>query len=216
MIYKNKLLVFVGPDGSGKTTAINKIRASLSSTNQVQVNHIRFNHIPRAGQLKNFIVSLFKLEVTSIPKATVSEVDEPITQYIYPDNVPLFKILVLMCYEVFDYIIGYLTLYSRSNNKIIVFDRYIYDYYTEKHWSNTPTSFMRILMKLAPKPDFIFFMHNEPMVINSRKNELSVEDIVLVSERIKTLLNKEENLVVIDTSKSINQITDEIIALLKK
>ena len=89
MLHRHKLIVFVGPDGSGKTTIINKIKDSLSPNNQVQINHIRFNRIPRAGQLKKFILSLFKLKITFIREATVSDVGKPKSQYVYGDNVPM-------------------------------------------------------------------------------------------------------------------------------
>tara|TARA_B100001142_G_C14295885_1_gene640817 strand:- start:648 stop:1295 length:648 start_codon:yes stop_codon:yes gene_type:complete len=214
MLKKNKLIVFVGPDGSGKTTVINKLISMLPSRKKTLINHIRFNKIPRLGHLKKILISIFKLKIPDQYKVTKSTLDNPKNLYVYGPSFPVWKIILVLSYEVLDYLLGYFDVYDSRDEKVIIFDRYIYDYYTEKDWCNTPKFFMKFLMKIIPKPDYIFFMKNEPEVIHKRKKELVVEDIRIVNTRTKTLLEYENNFIRIDTNNTPEQITENIIRLI--
>ena len=216
MNIKSKFMVFVGPDGSGKTTIIENLRSRLSSNYRVEVNHIRFNLIPRAGNLKAFIKALFKLKISNVNRKSESSLDPPTGRYIYGPDIPLWKIIFLLCYEVFDYVFGYFIVFGRGRDSILMFDRYIYDYYTEKNWSNTPIWFMNILLLLVPKPDYIFFLKNDPIEINRRKNELSIDDIDIVNKRIITLLSDKDNFVTVDTNNSPDDMAQIILDLISK
>jgi thymidylate kinase len=214
MFNKSKLVVFVGPDGSGKTTIIENIKAKLSSKYKVKVNHIRFNNIPRAGNLKSFILSIFKGESRRLNYLTKSDLNTSSKHYVYGPKIPLFKIILLLSYEIFDYIFGYLSLYNSKNDSIILFDRYLYDYYTEKDWSNTPLWLMNFFSSLAPGPEYIFFMENSPQEINKRKNELSIEDIDIVNKRTRELLARKVNFVPLNTNNSPDELAEIVFALL--
>ncbi len=210
MFYRSKLLVFVGPDGSGKTTIIKKVSNRLPDNN-IQINHVRFNIIPRFGQFKAFILSLLRLKIITFKEPVISTVGGVVKRYVYGKNIPRWKVFFLLFYELFDYVLGYVQLFSSDRKNIIIFDRYVYDYYTEKDWSNTPLIVMKTIMLLIPKPDFIFYMFNDPVVINNRKNELSVNDIRIVSDRISNLLSDQDNFVVLETSDSPDCIADKVI-----
>ena len=213
MFKKTKLLVFVGPDGSGKTTIIENLRLKLAQTYDVEVNHIRFNNIPRAGNLKFFLTGLFRLKFKKRITKTVSNLNDPVERYVYGPKIPLWKIIPLLCYEILDYLLAYFVLYKKSKNSILIFDRYFYDFYTEKNWSNTPSWFMKLLCALAPEPDFIFFMKNSPEEINKRKNELSIDDIAFVNGRTVELLRNKKNFVSLDTNHSPDEIAQSILSI---
>tara|TARA_B100000787_G_C16130155_1_gene266956 strand:+ start:94 stop:780 length:687 start_codon:yes stop_codon:yes gene_type:complete len=220
MFIKRTLLVFVGPDGSGKTTVIENLKTRLSPHCQIELNHIRFNNIPRAGNLKAFIFSLFNPRIQTLRSRTKSNLIGPDSKYIYGPKFPLWKIIPLLSYEIFDYILGYFTIFriaftgSSHQNTLILFDRYLSDFYTEKDWSNTPRWFMNFLLLLAPSPDYIFFMKNSPEKIHSRKYELSIDDIDIVNNRIQSLLCKKTNFVSLDTNNSPDELVEIIMAML--
>ena len=214
MFKKTKLLVFIGPDGSGKTTVIENLRLKLSPKYHVEINHIRFNIIPRLGHLKAFLLGLLRFKISRLPVKTSSKLCAPVSRYTYGPNIPLWKIMPLLCYEIFDFILAHFYLYKRNNANIIMFDRYFYDYYTEKDWSNTPSWLMNWLCFFAPEPDHIFFMENTPEVINKRKNEISIDDIAFINSRITQLLGEKSNFVSIDTNQSPDEIVRFILTTL--
>ena len=215
MAIKNKLLVFVGPDGSGKTTTIHKIISRFPKNQEIRINHIRFNKIPRAGDLKKAILSILKLKLPKPNKASKSTLDSPDKLHIYGPYVVLWKIIIILSYEFIDYMLGYFEVFDTKNEKIIIFDRYIYDYYTEKDWSNTPKWIMKLLMRLIPKPDYIFFMKNEAEIIHERKKELQIKDIEIINRRIISLLELENNFIQVDTNKDPEEIAENIMEFLK-
>ena len=109
-------------------------------------------------------------------------------------------------------------MFSINKKTVVLFDRYVYEYYTEPNYLNNRIGFMKFIMKIAPKPDYIFYLNNSPTVIHKRKQELSIEQIDLVQSRVIELLSNMDNFIVIDTSESSETITSQIIstACLKK
>ena len=213
---KSTLLVFVGPDGSGKTTIIENLRLKLSPKYEVKINHIRFNIIPRAGHLKAFLLGLLRFKFSSFKMNSASKLGVSEGRYVYGPKFPFWKIMPLLCYEIFDFILAYFYLFKCNNTRIILFDRYFYDYYTEKDWSNTPSWLMNFLCFFAPEPDWVFFMENTPEEINKRKNELSIDDIAFVNSRTTQLLGNKSNFVSIDTNQSPDEIAKFILTILSE
>ena len=146
-VYKAKLIVFVSPDGGGKTTTINALEQKISKRYITTRSHIRFNILPRLGQLMFRI--RHPLHKQPVFVKSVSESGLPVKKHIYAANVSIWKILIVLAYETFDYFLGYFSLFSRSERTVYIFDRYIYDYFTEKSkdahfqdiWLNTLSPF---------------------------------------------------------------------------
>lgn len=195
--FKAKLIVFVSPDGGGKTTAISELRKLIELKYKLNERHIRFNNIPRIGQLLHKLKRPFDRKVVFVNSR--SDVNKIVKKHVYGKNVPLWKIFIVLAYDIFDYLLGHRSLLSRSSNTIYIFDRYIYDYFTEKNWSNTPKWLIQTLMRLIPVPSLIVVLQNDPEVIHKRKAELSVADIQYTQERIEELLSGSQNIIKIST-----------------
>ena len=210
-VFKAKLIVFVSPDGGGKTTTIYELRKLISDKYKINERHIRFNNIPRIGHF------LFKLKHPFHRKpvfvASKSSIDTPIKKHTYGKDVPLWKILIVLAYDTFDYLLGYLSLFAKSNNTIYIFDRYIYDYYTERDWRSTPRWLLRFIMILIPKPTLTVILRNDPEIIHKRKGELSAAEIQYTQERIDELLMRDQNTVEISTLFSPKEIAEEVALL---
>ena len=215
MLYRAKFLVFVGPDGSGKTSLINELEKNIGQEKNIEIKHIRFNIIPRFGKLKKFFSNPMRTKKSEIFDPTVSKVGKINNRYIYGPDIKLWKIVINLIYELLDYLLGYFFLLSKNSNAMIIFDRYFYDYYTEKNWRKNPKLFMKILMLFVPKPDYIFFLWNEPKVIKSRKPELSEEEIEFINSRILDLLAKNRNFHIVKTDKSVTDLCEQIVKLIK-
>ena len=210
-VFKAKLIVFVSPDGGGKTTAIYELRKLISDKYKINERHIRFNNIPRIGHLLYKLKHPFHRKPVFV--ASKSSINIPIKKHIYEKDIPLWKVLIVLAYEVFDYLLGHLSLFSKSNNTIYIFDRYIYDYYTERDWKSNPRWLLRFIMILIPKPTLTVILRNDPEVIHKRKAELSVADIKYTQERIDELLIGDQNIVEISTVQSPKEIAKEIVQL---
>jgi len=210
-IFKAKLIVFISPDGGGKTTTIYELRNLISDKYKIHERHIRFNNIPRIGHL------IFKLKHPFHRKpvfvSTKSSINKPIKKHIYGKDVPVWKILIVLAYDTFDYLLGHISLFSNSSNTIYIFDRYIYDYYTERDWRSTPRWLLRFIMCLIPKPTLTVILQNDPEVIHKRKPELSVAEIQYTQERIDELFLGDQNTVEISTVQSPKEIAKEIVQL---
>ena len=208
-VYKAKLIVFVSPDGGGKTTTINALEQKISKRYIITRSHIRFNILPRLGQLMFRI--RHPLHKQAVFVKSVSESGVPVKKHIYGANVSIWKILIVLAYETFDYFLGYFSLISRSERTVYIFDRYIYDYFTEKDWVATPKWLVRLLMNIIPTPSLVVVLKNDPEVIHSRKAELSVEDIRHTQNRIDELFLGDNNVFEISTCIPTEEIVDKII-----
>lgn len=207
--FKSKLIVLVGPDGSGKTTAIHELRNLISDSYTIHDRHIRFNNIPRFGHLLYRLKNPLSRKPLYSPSQ--STLNSELKTHSYGENIPIWKILIILGYDLFDYLIGYLSLISKSDNSLFVFDRYIYDYYTERDWINTPRWLMRLIMILIPKPYLIVILKNDPVVIYDRKPELSISDITYTQDKIEELLGRDLNIIKLSTDRSPKEIAQSIV-----
>ena len=191
--FKTKVIVLVSPDGGGKTSAIHELRALISDRYHIHDRHIRFNNIPRIGYLLYKLKNPLKGDAPFIP--STSNLGKEIKKHTYGEAIPLWKIVIILSYELLDYLLGYVSLITKRGNHIFIFDRYIYDYYTERDWNNTPRWLMRLIMSIIPRPLLIINLKNDPEVIHKRKPELSVSDIAYTQDRIECLLQGDPNLI---------------------
>lgn len=208
-IYKAKLIVFVSPDGGGKTTTINALEQKISKRYITTRSHIRFNILPRLGQLMFRIRHPLHKQPVFVKSA--SEYGMPVKKHIYAANVSMWKILIVLAYETFDYFLGYFSLFSRSERSVYIFDRYVYDYFTEKNWVATPKWLVRLIMIVIPTPSLVVVLKNDPEVIHARKAELSVEDIRYTQNRIDELLLGDHNVFEVATCLPAEEIAEKII-----
>lgn len=209
-VYKAKLIVFVSPDGGGKTTTINALEQKISKRYVTTRSHIRFNVLPRLGQLLYRI--RHPLDKNRVFVKSSSKAGEAVKRHVYPANLSIWKICIVLAYESLDYILGYCKLFSRNERKVYIFDRYIYDYYTEKDWSASPKWLVRLLMRLIPTPFLVIVLKNDPEVVHARKAELSIADIQFTQSRIDKLLSGDKNVFEVSTTIPAEEIADKIVS----
>ena len=183
-------MVFVGPDGSGKTTLIEKLKEDSfeifrSLPNRFQV----FHHRPHF--LRN-ISQLFKRKMSDEEVFDINF--NPHSGKQSNSLVSFFKLIYYSC----DYFLGYLSkiLPLQRQNKFVIFDRYFYDFIVDQKRSAlyVPRKLAILLyMILIPKPNKIFFIKVDPQEAHIRKNELSVEMISEINNKydllVKELIN---------------------------
>ena len=190
-------IVFMGTDGSGKTTLIDELMPWLNEAfhNGVIYNHLRPNLLPDIAVL--FGRREMKAgEICSSPHAKK------------PSGRALS--VVKWCYYLIDYTIGYLykifPLIS-VRAKVIIFDRYYYDYYIDPKRARVqlPNWLVQIGEFFVPVPDLILCLGGSPNDIYSRKPETSLKEVEQQVRALKAFCMCHKNAIWIDTTCSKNE-----------
>lgn len=198
---------FTGPDGSGKTTILNKVEKELRVVYvNTTVHHFRPTVIPR-------IAELFK------KYGLKKEVDKNYDQPHRGAQTSKLSSWIRLSYYIADYIIGYSIvthpmLYKRG---IVIFDRYYTDIISDSKRSRISLDFKRIFMlrKLVPKMDHNFIIFVSPELVLQRKQELTREQIDEIYERLNYICDNDKNYIRINNDRepeiAINNIFDHIL-----
>jgi thymidylate kinase len=163
-------VALIGPDGAGKTTLASRLSEGVGELvfRGTALYHSRFNLMPRLRSLGRSASGL-KLEETDFTKRHSGS-------KVKPHGVA--RCLLYLLYYIWDYQLGRLPLWlNRGRSRLILFDRYFYNYYYQKAYMNIPWAFLDIFRAAVPKPDIVLIMDADPSVIYERKPELDCPEI---------------------------------------
>lgn len=205
MVKKGLMVVFEGTDGSGKTTIIDNLPDFLGerfSKEDIVYYHWRPGFIKSPNKNSN---------------ANTGEVcTDPHGKKPYGKFVSIGKFM----YFNLDYILGYLFEVRKHINKgkLVVFDRYYYDYYLDKHRYRLDISdgILNAFKPFIPKPDVTFLLVGDAVKLYERKKEITVEE---VQKQIYRLLNNKSNFansVIIDANQDIATVVDSVAMVIRK
>jgi thymidylate kinase len=165
-----QLITFSGIDGAGKTTQITGLSAHLSQQGY-RVAHVTFwDDVACLSKLRAGI------SLAVLQKGALS-----------PENAALrndknVRTWYLMLVRSFLYLLDALSLrhvvskLRRSDHDFIIFDRYLYDQLVQIRLRNSlARAYIRLLLLLAPKPDFPFILDASPDEAFARKPEYPLE-----------------------------------------
>ena len=200
-----KFIVFVAPDGSGKTTTINEIgkRAVPEMFTDSIYFHGHFSTLPELKFIKN-IFGRGKID-------TSKEEDPKVVQPI--QSIPDVKLkYVYITYYAINNLLMLPRLFMwRWRNRIVIGDRYFYDYYIQNGFNWRSTFYLDLLTYLIPKPDYTIYLKNTPEVVFSRKPEISIDEIQRQIDLIETHKGKFSRVLEFNTDKSAAEISRQII-----
>ena len=206
---KSYSIVFLGTDGAGKSTIIDKIIPVLKNNfnNNVFYEHLRPNLIPP--------LSRFKGEKKE--KGISTPVIDPHSKPTSGKIVSLFR----FSYYLVDYIVGYwLKIIPRKLTKpcVWVFDRYYYDYLIDQKRLriNLPKWIIKTGNVIIPKPDLIICLGTDPQNIHIRKPELTLQEVIRQVSELKKFCDSNKRAVWIDTGSSIEESSIETINAINK
>jgi len=182
-------IAVLGTDGAGKSTIINGLMPLLEKPlhNKISYSHMRPNMFPNIAQLlgkpydnspntnphegkqSNFMISLFRLT-----------------------------------YYWIDYVIGFwvvVNLNLAKKTTIWFFDRYYYDYIIDQKRSGIklPVWLIKFYEIFVPTPDLILCLGTDPVLINSRKPELPLDEAERQVSELKSFCKTKSNAIWIDT-----------------
>ena len=201
------VVCLLGPDGVGKTTVLKKLKTTatdlfIRDEDKVVVRHFRPNVFP------------------NLKKAVSGKSYDPTTErFTEPHRAKqagTFSSLARMTYYWLDYIIGWPAMQKECvNGRIILYDRYIYDFYVDprrsriKLWDKVRLFFV----KCTPHPDMVYVLIADASTIYRRKAELEPEEIERQVREYKDLSSKFGNLRLVNAEQARDDIVKEICQL---
>ena len=161
-------IVFLGPDGAGKTTIIELVEIGLA---RQDIDFAKYYFAP--GFFRRYR-----------PKETVSITTNPHEGRQYCAFLVFTKILLML----FEFRMGLPK--AKLAHEVSLFDRYIHDLLVDpKRYRMQRTRWwMRVMLKFAPTPDLCIAIIAPVSVIQARKQEVPVEETARQIEAYKAVL----------------------------
>lgn len=193
---KGLMVVFEGTDGSGKTTIIDNLPRFLGErfgSGEIVYYHWRPGFIKSPNRESN--------------ENTGKVCTDPHGKKPYGRLVSLGKFL----YFNLDYILGYWFEVRRhlAAGKLVIFDRYYYDYYLDKqrYRLNISDTVLNFFLPLIPRPAITFLLHGDAQTLYERKREIPVGEIQRQLDCMMANRSRFPNAVVIDVNREIGCVT---------
>lgn len=199
-------VVFIGPDGSGKTTVAKDLEKSLNPLfRHCQYYHGRFGLLPELKNFRNLFLRILGRKPSVFPKNQTTEQDT--------NQHSLLRSLVYVSYYSLDYFLGHwIVRKSQSVGNLIIFDRYFYDWFIQQYYGRIPRWFLPVLKFILPRPDIIVYLSNSPQIVYQRKQELTVEQIGEQAQRCQEIVQHIPYAETVSTNQHVNEIVREISA----
>lgn len=200
-------IVFLGCDGSGKSTIIENMRSLLC--NLFNNKEIHYYHW-RPNRLKQ----LRKIGKNTSQEKQVLVVDDPHKKD--PHNILISNLRFI--YYTLDYIISYPKfIKAKAKNGIILFDRYYYDMIIDdrRYRMKNINILYKLMSIFIPKPDLVIYLDSTPEELIYRKAELSYEGYKKALNNYREFIKNNKNMHLINTNNGIeytgNQVQNIII-----
>ncbi|WP_242092373.1 hypothetical protein [Aestuariivivens sediminicola] len=179
---------FLGPDGSGKSTIIDCIRA-----NNPFVNFEYYHLKPKKIKSKNQNIQINPHQ---------------------NNNYSVLLSVLKLIYFIFEYNFYWLIniLPKKITPTLIVFDRYFEDIFADpkRYRYGASDSFVKFLKKFIPKPSIHFILEAPVEVIHNRKKEVSETSLKLQLKKYREL-GKQKNYYLINANKPVDAIVNDVV-----
>ena len=166
---KGKLIELVGPDGSGKTSLSEQLVDKRLYFADSKYFHGRIPILPRISNLIYF--------KRSSPERLQPNSDAHLKLH-QTTSIKKFTILHIFYYSLDALLSRIILFFWLKKDQIIVVDRSPYDIYARSDYSNINSILKKFYVFCHPKPCVRLLLKADPIIINDRKNELSVDEII--------------------------------------
>lgn len=185
-------IVFMGPDGSGKSTVINAVRQDLESA------------------FRNKDYFHLKPDVFNRTKENAGPVLNPHNE---PPRTPLMSYLKLL-YFLTDYVLGYFIKIKPRliKTSFVVFDRYYHDLLVDpkRYRFASSMKIAKLVGYLIPKPDLWIFLNASPEEIQKRKQEVTFEESQRACKEYLKLASTLKNSIIVDASQPADKVINDV------
>lgn len=192
-------VALLAPDGGGKTTVIDALKTTCwGSFHGIQVEYFRPNLLANAGHYK-------PINPTEPSKTNPNPHDVSTDGKI--------KSLARFFFYNLDFLFGGVKIQLlKIKKKLIVFDRYYYDYFVDlKRYKYSFSPLIpKIFRFMIPSPNVVFILIGTPSVLYQRKKELDIEELSRQIKAYKSLKKMYKKAVLVDVDLPLNDVVDEI------
>jgi len=194
-------LCLVGPDGSGKSTIAQGVEKQIGELfSEVRHYHGRFHILPELSKLLG-------KDPSNTEVAHANTVHAP-----HPTPGRL-RVYIYLLYYGFDDFMGSIVLAkARRSNRLLSFDRYYYDYVLQPGFVKPQDRFFRMLTRLIPQPDRVFYLYAPAEVVHQRKPELEIQEISRQEETCFELKGLLPNFEIVDNSGRISDSIQTVVS----
>lgn len=183
VFHRGFVLTFSGVDGAGKSTVIEQVVTMLDKQfrRPVKVLRHRPSLLPILSAYRYGKEVAERKSVASLPRTG--------------SNTSLFSSLARFGYYYLDYLLGqwYVHLRYVLRGYVVVYDRYYYDFMIDGRRSNLelPSWITAAGFWFIKKPAFNFFLFAHPDTILARKQELTKDTIVSLTQQYHALFERQ-------------------------
>lgn len=202
-----KLVAFVGPDGSGKTTIIDLQDKYFELIYPRRKKyHIRPGIFPELKTGHGF----------SSMNGAISGKKKSGTKSFRRSRLSRLAAWFVVLYYTMEYSLSRVRLkVERARKVLVLYDRYYYDFFAQPTTRDIIMPYRRMLMFFVEKPDIIIHLKADPEVVYTRKQELTINEIQEQNLHLEKALAGLETAHVVNTStKSAKEIGVEVFRIL--
>jgi thymidylate kinase len=194
------MVAFLGPDGSGKSTIIERIQREKGWIfGEVSSYHWRPSLLPDIGVL--------------LGKRSGKEKGVVTDPHGQAPHSPVISFLRLFYYWI-DYWLGWLLSVWRQKGKnhFILFDRYSWDMWVDprRYRLQLPQKILSLAAVLTPQPGLLFVLDAPAKILQSRKQEVSAEEINRQRMEYRRIAETHPNARLIDCNRPVEEILSEV------
>jgi len=190
---KNGIVIaFLGPDGAGKSSIIERLKVKVAGYSSVTYFHLKPTIIKYSTKKQIAILDPHRL----------------------PNRTAWMSLLKLI-YFIFVYRIGFLVNVNpkKSNNGLVIFDRYFYDVIIDpkRYRVGLPSKLVVLLAKLIPEPDILFVIDAPTDLIQDRVSEVPAFETERQRQAYLKLVDIYPFFKTIDASGSVDESVSQVL-----
>ena len=187
------VISFMGVDGSGKSTLIQRL------TKQLKGSSLKIKNL----HLRPYFFLTDTRTVNSNPHK-----EKPLNSKF----ISFTRILIwLFMYRIF------FLVNLNKKNQLIIFDRYVHDLLIDKirYRFNLPKKITEFILALFPRPHLWIVLKAPIKLIEKRKKELSTKELKRQMKEYLIFSKKKKNMIILDTNNTIDKNISLIIKKMK-
>jgi thymidylate kinase len=185
-------VVFLGPDGAGKTSVIKAVRQGL------------------AGAFARTTCYYFAPGLLSLFRGPAG----PTLPHAAAPRPLVISVMQALCYWLVYYLICYRLAihFALARSTLVLHDRHLLDALVDakRYRYGGPTWLLRLIWRFTPKPDLVILLDAPPGVLQARKQEVPFEETARQCEAYLSLMKTMKNGHVVDVARPLEHVVRDV------